>query len=153
MANTENYNLKLADESDLVSEFVSDYNANLQKMDGLPLPVKSGSNSQLEYVEYSDGRVEMYGRIDYGTRMPCNIPGGDGTYYTSEMVTVTFPVPLVSTAPAVIAHVASDPWGDIWWLTREITNNYMKGLFYARGDDSASGTKKVLNVEVKGRWK
>ena len=106
MASTENFNLELADNSDLVSQFVADYNANLGKIDALPVPVAVGSNSQMSYMRYADGTVMMWGHFDHGNRYKCTKRLTDVSY-VSDPFRVTFPVSLAST-DAVILAFATD---------------------------------------------
>lgn len=150
---TANLNLELVDIGESIDAFVDAYNASMGALDALPLPSQTGSNSQMDYVKFTNGLVIMYGRLDLGTDYPCTRAAEDETYYTSSDLTITYPATLVDAAPVVLAHVAADPWSDVWWLTREASTTSMRGCFYCRGNDSEASNKKSLNILVIGRWK
>lgn len=156
MAYTENFNLKTADASDLVSGFVADYNANLGKIDNLPLPVQTGGNTQLSYYKFADGTVFMWGRVDTGQRYVCSTEF-EGHAFASDAFTVTWPVTLAGTSPVVLANVETDVNPDIFVQTSNITASAGTFMFLANFNESTGAygpvNNKALHLFVVGRWK
>lgn len=156
MASTSNFGFELAEQSDYVSDFVENYNANLKKMDAMPLPMASGNNTQLNYQKFADGTLHVWGMIDYGTKYPCKTQVATASGFSSDQVTVNFPVAFSGfsgSSYCLITYVSADKNPDMTFATKSQGTSSIVGNFICPLNDSASPNSKKLNVEAWGRWK
>lgn len=157
MASTKNFLFGLIDTATLVvSGLIDAFNSNFQAIDAMPLPVESGSNSQLSYQKYADGTVHVWGQVDYGQSYPCTQQWAAAAGYASAHVQVQLPVEMADTAYTLIPHVVADKNPDMWWVSQSQATTYFGGSFLCAINDQQASTgvnNKRLNVEIWGRWK
>lgn len=156
MAYTDNYGLKKAEQSDYVSAFIEDYNENLEKIDDLPLPVQSGSNTNLTYQKFADGTLHVWGMIDYGKQYPCYRPWASSAGWASDDMTISLPTAFSSPNYSLVVHVTADVNPDMWFVTQNQGTSSITGCFLCAIDDHNSGAginSKKLNIDAWGRWK
>lgn len=150
---TSNMKLEEVALSQTFGQFLEAFNANMGKIDALPVPIAYGKNTTMEYLKFSNGKVIMWGRIDYGTRYPVKNPwlqtGGAG--YASDEFTLDFPIALADNAPVVIPHCFDSARVEMFVVTTGVTYTTYKGRFWS----AATGHEgpKVLNILVIGNWK
>lgn len=150
---TNNIKLEEVTQSQTFGEWLNAFNGNMGKLDSLPIPIEYGKNTSMEYLKFSNGKVLMWGRIEMGTKYPCNLPAGSASGKLSSSFTIDFPIALTKNNPTVVATVMADKWADITFYMRSASYTNMVGLFYCPGDDSKVGNNKSLNVTVIGDWK
>ena len=153
MENTKNINLEKPALSNTFGELLEALNLNSDKLDELPLPIGYGKNSQMEYLKLSNGTVVMWGRLAHGQNYPCNETGAGGDYYTSKLITVNFPIPLVNANPTVLPNVHGEVYSDVFFLQRSVSYTNITGFYYCRYNDTTAKNNKNLNLLVIGKWK
>lgn len=139
-------------ESQTFGDWLESFNANWAALDGMPLPIEYGSNSTMEYIKLANGKVVMFGRVDYGTNYPCTNLAGNGNY-ASDQFTLDFPIALARNTPVVFPHVVANNNPDMDVFTRSVSYTQYKGQFLCPLNDSAMVNSKVLNIIVIGDWK
>ena len=154
---TANLGLSKPTQADTFAAWLNADNANMDRLDGLPIPCASGSNSQMSYIKFADGNVLMWGTVNMGTAYivgPTQFTSG----YVSDAFTVTFPVALASTSPTISASVTTDTYSDMFVQNISVTSAAYTGRFYAQFDEtkheySAGIASKELHLIVLGRWR
>lgn len=139
-------------ESQTFGDWLEAFNGNWSMLDGMPLPIEHGSNSQMEYIKLANGKVVLFGRIDYGTNYPCKNAAAGGNY-VSDQFTLDFPIALVKNNPVVLPHVIANNNPDMDVFTRSVTYSQYKGQFLCPLNDASLVNSKVLNIIVIGDWK
>lgn len=139
-------------ESQTFGDWLEAFNGNWAALDGMPMPIEYGKNSTMEYVKLANGKVVMFGRVDYGTNYPCTNLAGNGNY-ASDQFTLDFPIALAKNTPVVFPHVVANNNPDMDVFTRSVSYTQYKGQFLCPLNDSAMVNSKVLNIIVIGDWK
>lgn len=156
-ATTANFGLRKPNQADTFGTWLEAHNANMDKIDALPLPVQSGSNTQLAYQKFSDGTLHMYGSVDYGATHPCTIQWTAAAGWASDDITLNFPVKLADTGYCMSAFVQTDKNPDIWCVSNKArSTSSFTFCFLCSINESTSQygvNKKVLNLDIWGRWK
>lgn len=148
---TTNINLTEIAQSQTFGEWLEAFNENMGTIDGLPIPIEYGKNTTMEYLKLSNGKIIMWGKIDHGTKYPCNSPSNRN--YISSTFTIDFPIALVNNNPTVIATVQASKWSDCWFLQRTTTYTNVTGCYMCIGNDSNASNSKSLNIIAIGDWK
>lgn len=143
----ENFKIAL---SSTFEQWMGSFNDLLAKLEELPLPVAFGSNSQMGYLKFANGKVMMWGRVDYGRNYPCTSAWGGGQFASKDFE-LNFPIPLVNSDPVIIPHVMASVNADTWVLTRSTSYTTYKGCFLCAV--SETDNVKTLNMLVVGDWK
>lgn len=153
---TNNINLEEIALSQTFGQWLEAFNNNMGKIDTLPIPIEYGKNTTMEYLKLSNGKVIIWGRIEYGTRYPCGSVWPSGNYVSEDFM-IDLPIPMTKTNPVVIPHVLSSAKDnknpDIWFVTRETTYTTIRGCFLCKVNDSAAVNSKALNLLIIGDWK
>ena len=153
---TTNTNLEEVALGQTFGQWLSAFNGNMGKIDALPLPIAYGKNTTMEYLKLSNGKVLIWGRVEYGTQYPCSNAWPSGNYVSSDF-TIDLPIPLSKANPVVIQHVLSSSQNnknpDIWFVTRQTTYTTIKGCFLCKVNDSNAVNSKALNLLLIGDWK
>lgn len=150
---TSNINLEEIALSQTFGEWLEAFNDNMGIIDELPIPIEYGSNTTMEYLKLSNGKVIMWGRIDHGANYPCNTPSLSN--YASAMFTIDFPISLTSTTPMVVGTPQGNAgsWADLWFLLKEVTYTSLSGYYLCPSNDSGRAGTKSLNILIIGDWK
>lgn len=152
MNTTTNFKLKKPAQSDTVATAWQAMNDNMDTLDALPVPIKSGKNSQLTYQRFADGVLHIWGCINHGASYPCNQPVAAATGYMSSVLTVNFPTSFVDTTYAVNMSVYSNGyWDTSAYLSTKNTGS-IKMVYTCPLDDSTASTEKILSIDMWGRW-
>lgn len=148
---TTNIGLQEVAQSQTFGQWLEAFNSNMAEIDGLPIPIDYGKNTTMEYLKLSNGKVIMWGNIDFGTNKPCNVPWNTG--YSSESFSVDFPIALTSTKTTIVTHVQCSQWIACECYSKEI--NYTNALLWFVSDvnDSLKNNNKSLNIFIIGDWK
>lgn len=138
------------------AEWCDALNADNAKIDSLPQVVESGSNSQLSYRKWSDGVVEMWGRIDTGKRFVCQTEF-EGHAFASEPFSVSWPVAIADTSPVLNANVSTDGNPDFFVLAVNVSPSSATFMFLANFNEGlheyGDTNNKILHLTLHGRWK
>lgn len=137
--------------SNTFKQWMDSYNALIEKIESLPLPIEFGSNTQMQFLKFANGKAFLFGRIDMGTKYPCHKVWGAG--YGSDDFSISFPIPLTKADPVIIPHVMREIDPDTIALTRAVTYTTYTGCFYCTVEDGADARAKQLNLLVIGDWK
>ena len=153
---TTNLGLGKPDTGDLVGEWLSTYNSNMDKLDQLSNVTDSGSNGTLDYQKFADGTCHIWGQINYGTGYMCHVPWATGSGYASDHLRVNLPIALVSDVYYFNAFVIANNNPDMWFVAQTQTATYVGGSFLCGINEAMPGVNlntKKLNIDVWGRWK
>lgn len=150
---TTNLNLDEVALSNTFGQLVEMFNGNMDILDGLPIPIEYGKNTTMEYLKFSNGKVAIWGRVEYGTKYPCTSPWASSAGYASSNFTLDLPIALANNNPVVIPHVIADKNVDMWCLTRNTTYTTYTGCFLCAINDSSNINSKTLNMLIIGDWK
>ena len=160
MKKTPNQSFSKPEQSDKMSVWLDAFNSNMDKMDGmmLPLPAESGGSGTggtggLNYAKYSNGVYMMWGAIHHGTQYPCTREWAGAAGYASDDFDVWFPVPLADSNFCFIPHVSTFTNPDTWCVTRARDTTHVNCSYLCAINDSANVNDKTLNVFIMGRWK
>ena len=148
---TTNIGLQEVAQSQTFGQWLEAFNANMANIDSLPIPTEYGKNTTMEYLKLSNGKVIMWGRISHGTSYPCKTPWTRG--YTSDKVTVDFPISLTKNNPTALITVQADTWKNVIAAVDAITYTSMSFWYWCDADDSAVSNSKECNIIVIGDWK
>lgn len=143
-------NFKLAI-SKTFKEWMDSFNALLSKLDELPIPIAFGLTSTLKYLKFANGTVIMWGRVDHGTRYPCNVAWTRG--FLSSAISIDFPIALVNSNPTVVAMAEADKWKDVTACPYSVTYTTFTFKYWHVANDEAQSNSKVCNIIVIGEWK
>lgn len=146
-------NLKLDEPalSDTFGKFLEMFNNNMNTIDGLPLPIEYGKNTTMEYIKLSNGKAVMWGRLDHGTKYPCNKSWTRG--YLSDAVTIDFPIALTKNTPMVVAMAEADTWKDVTVCPTGVNYTTFTFKYWHVSDDSGVNNSKKCNIFIIGDWK
>lgn len=148
---TKNLGLEKPALSNSFGELLEAINLNSGKLDGLPLPVGFGSNTQMDYLKLSNGVILMWGHIEHGKNYPCSTAWATAAGWASKDFTVNYPVPLVDANPVVFAIATADVNPDTWVLKRAQTYTAFTGCYLCAISETANDKK--CDILVIGRWK
>ena len=153
MEYTETFNLQMPDSGATPVDFLNSHNANMEALDALPLPVESGSNSQLGYQKYSDGTMHVFGMVHYGTQYPCVNQIATASGFASAELTLNFPAGFINGSYALLVYVSADKNPDMTFATKSQGSSSITGNFVCPLNDGSAPNSKKLNVDAWGRWK
>ncbi|MEG0991001.1 hypothetical protein [Gordonibacter sp.] len=102
-------------------------------------------------MKFANGKVMMWGRIDYGKNYPCTTAWAASAGYASKDFTLNFPIPLVSANPVILPHCIADCNPDTWVLTRSTSYTTYVGCFLCAISETVN--VKTLNMLIIGDWK
>ena len=153
METTPIFGLKKASEGDTVAAWHAALNDNMDALDALPVPVASGSNSQLSYQRYADGTLHVWGCVDHGTSYPCTTPVATATGFASATFTLNFPAEFAGTGYSLVASVAASAYPDTGVALTARAAGSVKCAYTCPLNDATAGNRKVLSVDLWGRWK
>nr|DAV56323.1 MAG TPA: hypothetical protein [Caudoviricetes sp.] len=150
---TNNINLEEIEQSNTFGQWLDAFNANMGAIDALPIPMEYGKNTKMEYLKFTNGKVAIWGRIDFGTTYICDQPWAEG--FGSKNFTIDFPIALTKSNPMVIPHVmtGSGVYPDMFCVTRSTSYTTYTGAFVTSYSDALVKTPKILNILIIGDWK
>lgn len=149
---TENINLAEMAQSNTFGQWLDAFNANMGKIDALPLPVAYGKNTTMEYLKLSNGKAIMWGRLHLGSSYPCSTACDGG--YKSDTFTIDFPIALSSATPTVLSEAKTWPYVNQTVFSTSVTYTTFTGCFFCPSDDTgASNMQKICHLLVIGDWK
>lgn len=153
MANTTNLELTEIAQSNTFGQWLSAFNANMEAIDGLPIPMEYGENTQMKYLKFTNGIVIMWGRVDFGTNYPCNTLWASNNYASADNFTIDLPIALVDNKPAIFPSVIADKNPDMWCLNVAVSYTQYKGRFLCAVNDTNNVNSKIVNLLIIGKWK
>lgn len=160
MKKTPNQSFSKPEEADLMSLWLEAFNSNMDKLDGmmLPLPESSGGSGTggtggLSYVKYASGVVMMWGSIHHGTSYPCTREWASSAGYASDDFEIWFPVPLSDEGFCFIPYVNTYNNPDTWCVTRSRSTTHVNCSYLCSVNDYNNVNDKTLNLLIVGRWK
>lgn len=114
--------------------------------------VESGTSGIWTYKKYASGEAECWGRVEVTT----NVSSAWGSLYTSGGVAdVAFPFTFAE-IPIVNATLSGNSVGGFLMVTGNVaggTTTTRTGYYEICRGSSTTGSKFIVNYQVKGRWK
>lgn len=150
---TNNIHLDDVSLSQTFGQWLEAFNSNMGKIDALPIPMEYGKNTTMEYLKFTNGKVIMWGRVDFGSKYPVHLPWlqGSGSGYASDEFSIDFPLALVNNNPVVLPHVIDTKRVETFAITTSVSYTTYKGRFWSAATDN--GGSRILNIIVIGNWK
>lgn len=149
MVSTKNLGLGKPALSNSFGELLDAMNLNSDKLDGLPLPIEYGSNTQMEYIKLAGGVVIMWGHIEHGKRYPCCKQWA--TAVASDDFVINYPIPLVNDKPVVFAIATANINPDTWIMKRTQTYTALTAFYLCAIAETEND--KNCDIMIIGRWK
>lgn len=154
MPTTTNIKLEEVTMSNTFGQWLEAFNANMDMIDGLPIPMEYGKNTTMEYLKFTNGKVFMWGKLELGYSYPCDtyITGG----YRSKDFVIDYPIALANTKFTAIAQAKTWPFMNQVIYQSDIPNyTTFKGFFFCPDNDSGytSEMSKMCHLLVIGDWK
>lgn len=156
MATTTNLGLQKPATSDTVSAFLTAHNANMDKLDGLPIPVGTVTSGTMTALKLADGTCLIWGVTTFS-----NVVIGPsqytGAYISDSTVSVNWPISLKGT-PTVLARCYTNHYSDVTVYNVSVSSTQWVGRFAAPFDESAHAyytdvADKYVHLLCIGKWK
>lgn len=154
METTKNVLLEKPAMSHTFEQWLEALNGNSDKLDALPLPISSGSNSQMEYIKFANGAIAMWGHFDHGSNYKCVNEYIPNTSYVSKKFTVNYPVALVKDNPVVLTSCVDSRAVECKASPREASYTSVDVYYYCPSEEASDSTRtKSLDILIIGKWK
>lgn len=156
MATTTNLGLGKPATSDTVAAFLSAHNANMDKLDGLPIPMGTVTSGGMTALKFADGTCIIYGVTTF-TNVVIGPNKYSGAYISPSEITVSWPISIKGT-PTVLAQCYTNHYSDVTVYNISTSTTQWKGRFSAPFDESAHEyfsdiSEKYVHIVAIAKWK
>ena len=140
--------------SDTFGQWLEAFNANMDAIDGLPIPIAYGKNTTMEYLKLSSGTIVMWGHFSHGTKYKCTNTLIPGQSYASEPFTIDWPIALTNNTPVVLTSCMDSQAIECEVHASSVSYTTGQFKYYCPSAESSSSTRtKTCDILVIGKWK